>query len=312
MKKCAWVVVGLLFSCGGSQTQIEPLAIAPTETTPPPPAPAPEALMPADTIGLVRIDIEDIRTSPYYSKMREWLGLVPEINEERSAGIDELIAGVDFVQFSFVPGSSSPLVGAIYFEGTLSLEKLETIMHQMMDEHLREQLQRGEFEGYQALISQHDSVIVHLEEGKWLMGPFDKIRAVLQTPSIPSAIQRARTKEETLVGSDAAVVGWILKNEDPNRNFDALDFAAGELRADDGIQTKARFQFDTPEHAQEAHREYTDRNQPFFALPIVSTLADHVQFRIEGSDVWMDFALDDAETRELMSQFEILARTLLE
>ncbi|MBO6938730.1 MAG: hypothetical protein JJ863_27425 [Deltaproteobacteria bacterium] len=248
---CALFVM-LLAACGGGTANTSGTTADAIDVAPVPPEPQATDYLPADTFAVLTLDVTRLRSSPYYPTVVEAFKSTDEMSAEEEELLHGLVERTSTVWAAVIPdddGTGADL-GVILVEGDYDPGQPEAALRSVVPNP--DQLQPIEIAGHRAL-SGDGGTLAEIDARHWIIGPPERVRALLENPPGGFAAQNDPAWAEaqqwlqrpdagiTFVALGGPALHYELERESP---MDAQTAAstravAFSLDADDGVSVEA-------------------------------------------------------------------------
>ncbi len=309
----------VLAACGGgtANTSTETTADA-VDVAPAPPELQATDYLPADTFAVLTIDVTRLRASPYYPTVVEAFKSTDEMSAEEEELLHGLVERTSKIWAVGIPdddGTGADL-GVIMVEGDYEPGQPEAALQAIVPNP--GQLQQIEIAGHHAL-SGDGGTLAEIDARHWLVGPPERVRALLESPPGGFAAQNDPAWAEaqqwlqrpqagiTFVALGGPALHWELERESP---MDAQTAAstravAFALDAEDGVSVEAMGLMGDPGVAaqviQYVQRQIDELGQSMVAGMLgLGPILQGIVAQAEGTVAGIRLNIADAEVRRLL------------
>lgn len=175
-----------------------------------------EAYLPRNTWGRIDVDLTLVRSSPYYTNLRELLGAAPVEQDAQREVFSEILERVDGVTFALGTIRASGDLTGIVVRGSFTLDDVRRWLAALdVSDAVPTDI---ELDGRPGL-TQRDATIVQMDPTTWLLGPTEVMREAFVSPAVPSAFSDPTYLEAKARSSLGAVAlrGTILGTPESQR-----------------------------------------------------------------------------------------------
>lgn len=313
-------LVLLLAACGGGAT-----ATAGNDTTADavdvaavPPPPEPTDYLPADTFAVLTIDVARLRSSPYYPTVVEAIKSTDEMSPEEEEMVHALVERTSKVWAVGIPdddGTGADL-GVILVEGDYEPGQPEAALRAVVA--YPDRLQEMEIAGHH-VIAEQNGMLAQIDGRHWLMGPSERVRALLENPpgAFPAQNDPAWVEAEQWLQEPSAGVTFVALGgpalHDELRRETPMDAATSEstravafgLDASDGVALEAVGVMSDPAVAGQVISYVQEQVDAFGQSMIAGMLGlgpilQGVVAQAEGAKAGIRLRIADAEVQRLL------------
>ncbi len=284
------------------------------------PAVDPFALMPANTFGVVRVDVAQLRSSPYVQIVLDWIREAEPLGEGREAKLDAILNGADTAFFAI----SEDDLGSVVFSGDFAEGELDSAIQGLGT------FQRGQVAGREAMVSS-DAALVTLDARTYLLAPSSAAPGLLMQTTRPARLnEQAFTDVSDRVGMSAgtfrfAGVACPCIRDTLVRKIPGMTAALAEsivsygasAEASNGIQGEVVVTMSDADSAQQLATIANDLlgqiggNIALRAMGLGDVLAG-ISTRVEGNTVVGAVNLDDQTVRDTLQRVRAFALLALQ
>ena len=323
----------LLAACGASADVSVATGSAADSVTiaPPPAALEPMDYLPAETYALLTVDVGRLRSSPYYPAVVEALKSTDEMPPEEEEVLHQLLERTEKAWLAVVPHGTRQGgdVGCILFEGQYDRGQIESALQALLTPSEREQLHEVDVAGHRGLES-GSGMVVELDDQHWLMGPPQRVRALVQSPpgGITAMADPAWEEAEGWLRRPQAGIGLValgtpqlqhdLTQTAPMSEATAAHVRAAALSFDaaDGMDAEGMILMDDPAVAEQVVAWLQAQLEQFAGSVAAGMLGlgpilETVEIRTEGPVAGARAHAPDSEVQRLLGLVPALLTQLL-
>lgn len=217
MRLALCLMLALALACGGGTETQDAENIGTTgdeEAIEAPPPLDPLTLLPADSLSVTTVDVERLRTSPYYSTIHGWLDLIEELSPTQREAVDTALNNTQLAHVSVVDrpcGSHCWTLASVYLGSSLEPSAANATLQQLAE---GEQFAPREVAGHPAF-GDGQGALIAVEPGKYLVGPHRYTEPALQQPQRPrhEANDAVAAAVQALAGTQSTIMGWVIGDE---------------------------------------------------------------------------------------------------
>jgi len=326
---CAVLVLCPILGCGGATPRAEgPDELVSTERPS-----DPVEMLPSDTFAVLRVDVAQIRRSPYYGTISEWLAQVGEMaNQDADSDNDDferLVQILDRTDVAFVGTVPGPSEDAdpdilVVMRGTYREGELERFVRGQETFQGHRQTVRTEVRGERQVLVGEETSATAIDDHTWLIATGRRLdemiaRAEGRGGATPRSSDTFRAMAER-VGFDRSALAlvaeatpWLKRAlaEDASATeaafVNALVSFGARLTLSDGLDGLAIAETTSElvataivEEAESGLRDLS--GQMMVAAVGLGAILENTRVRVEGPSAVLKLRADDATTRAFLAR----------